>query len=215
MKNFVQIISQISDILSNGLPGEEAQFRMAPLKRERMQDYLNRLPDARKGAVCMNLFWHEDALHTILMARPDNMHSHAGQVSFPGGKVEDNDPSWFHTAIREFEEETGINSTELQLLGELSPLYIRASNFLVKPYLTYSGSILHPNPNPQEVKELIYFKLDDLLNDNIKSINQVKLFTGMLSKVPSYQIKGYTVWGATAMILSEFEDLYRRLPEIR
>ena len=130
------------------LPGQEAHYLMAPLKRASYEEYKTQMQNAKQSAVCICIFEKDQELCTILIERPEYKGAHSGQISFPGGKPDVSDIDLKATALREFEEETGFASSNLNLIGQLTTLYIPASNFLVAPYLTFSNN--YPNFNPSK-----------------------------------------------------------------
>ena len=102
--NSPQFILNLKHRLTQPLPGITAQMRMAPAIRGSKYD----LPDdVRVGGVLILLYPHENELHTVFMKRTEDGGTHSGQISFPGGKVEDTDRDLIHTALREAEEEVG------------------------------------------------------------------------------------------------------------
>ena len=136
----------------------------------------------------------------------DNINS--AQISFPGGKLDQNDANLQETALRETHEEVGIHPEEINIIRELTDVYIPPSNFLATPFLGYSNS----KPNfilNHEVAQTIEVLVTDLLNE--KNITSVVLDTSYMKKVevPCFKIQDYIIWGATAMMLSEIKELLR------
>jgi len=111
--------------------------------------------------------------------------------------------------MRESHEEVGIIPGKVRILGKLSDLYIPPSKFLVSPFLGYSTERPEFKRNPSEVDEVIEIKLSDLFRD--QSVHVVKITTGLgvQIKTPAYVVDGTVIWGATAMILSEFREVIR------
>ncbi len=191
------------------LPGSEAHARMAHAVR-RADPHPDPLT-TRNAAVLLTLFeknpndWH------IIFIRRGSSHKrdkHAGQISFPGGKAEVTDPDLMYTALREAEEEISIDLTGIDVLGSLSPLYITVSKFLVHPYLAYSWKQPILSPQISEVEEILEIPLSLFLQENAKQETKIRLSEGIvLNHVPSFQVDGHTIWGATAMILNEFLDI--------
>ena len=143
-------------------------------------------------------------MYLSLIKRSEYQGVHSGQISFPGGKSELSDASLEETALRECREELGISLEAVPKLIPLTPLYIPPSNFLVSPFITYNPQDPDFFPDAREVAshiELPLFKLMEL------EIEQRKLAEGPLqgSPVPCYFYQGHIIWGATAMILTEFK----------
>ncbi len=137
---------------------------------------------------------------------------HSGQISFPGGRKEDYDMDLKVTALREFYEEMGVKLTSQDVIGEMSELYIPPSNFYVKPYLAYSDASLEFVPEEKEVSALLPIPLNQLLDPSAKTIEKVLISkSNIYINAPLYKINGKTIWGATAMMISELEFLLKRI----
>ncbi len=187
------------------LPGEEAQYRMAPALRRQAIPPNWSGQGARKSAVLILLYPQAGALHTVLMKRVVYRGVHSGQISFPGGKQEPFDPDLRFTALRETEEEIGVESGQVDLLGSLSPLYVPASHSHIQPYVGYMDKNPVFRPDPREVAGLLTISLAVLFDDAIKSETEISLSNGLQLKAPYYAVDDQIVWGATAMIISELE----------
>jgi 8-oxo-dGTP pyrophosphatase MutT (NUDIX family) len=120
----------------------------------------------------------------------------------PGGKFIPNDLELKHTALRESQEEIGINPSQIQLIQGLSPLYIQVSNFLVKTFIGFSPTSLSFIPEPREVDKILEVPLSEILNQF--SENKKKLEQNIL---PEFNFNEFKIWGATALILHEFVEL--------
>jgi len=188
-----------------------AQMKMTPSGREN-----HRRPEkpgsARLGGVLVLLFPIDGELQLVLTRRRDDLNSHAGQMSFPGGRHEPHE-TLLMTALRETEEEIGVPASTLEVIGELTPLYIPPSDFEVHPFVAWhnNGSRPHFSPNPGEVAEIVEVPLRHLL-DPTSRLEQPWDFRGHSINVPYYAVGDHKVWGATAMMLSE---LVERLNTVR
>ncbi|MGZ3901455.1 MAG: NUDIX hydrolase, partial [Bacteroidia bacterium] len=135
---------------------------------------------------------------------------HSGQVSFPGGKFEEKDKDLVQTALRECEEEIGIKN--VKALGTLSKLYIPVSNFLVQPVVGYCDEVnVFMTPHVREVKHILKLRFDSLLDESIVKEGSISIYNGGKIKAPYFEIEGLKVWGATAMVLSEFKVLLKTI----
>lgn len=157
------------------------------------------------GVLCL-LYPFNHATHLVLIKRiaAANNDRHSGQVSFPGGKFDATDETLTHTALRETFEEIGVAKHDVQVLGALTPLYIPVSNFLVHPFVAHTT--YRPNfiPQPTEVDYIIELPLHDFFNKDNKKIKNLHLGNGFtINDVPYFSLNGETIWGATAMIISE------------
>ena len=201
-------IERLRSRLVADLPGEEAQFRMASAARPRMGEASFASVQQRQSAVLLYLFPQQGDWRTVLMKRTDCGGAHSGQVSIPGGQLEPGE-NHMQAALREFEEETGISVSSSQLLGKLSELFIPPSNFLVRPFIAYATERPRFEPDPGEVEELIELSISDLMSDLTVKRGTVRLSGGAWAETPYFEVEGHMVWGATAMILSEFKEVLR------
>ena len=209
----MQLLTQkLKKRLTQPLPGLPAQLEMAPPARGSGE--LKVPDDVRHSAVLAFLYPHQDAPHIALMKRADDGHVHSGQISFPGGKVEDTDRDYSHTALREAEEELGIPQAEVELLGRLTDMYIPVSNFLVVPYL----GVMPHRPDfvidPKEVAQVVEVDLDMFWQEEVKAIRKIEQRTRWghyETQSPSFKIREHIIWGATAMMLNELLLLVKGL----
>ena len=146
------------------------------------------------------------------MQRPDSPYAHSKQISFPGGGLEEEDENLEACAKRETEEEFGIPRENIQVLGKLSELYIPVSRYLVQPFVGYLEEAPSYTPDPNEVDEILEIPLEDLLNPALRKFTTIRTSSNLVLKdIPYYDVVGKTVWGATAMMLSEFVYLLENL----
>ena len=195
---------------SSDLPGVHAHKIMSPINR--LIDPLSddeRL-NYRKSAVGILCFPYNNTIQFVLLQRPEYEGNHSAQISFPGGKREENDESLEHTARRETYEEIGVELTANNLLGQLSEIYIPISNFTIEPFVYFLESEPSILPDEREVASVHIISIDDLLNDeNVKTMD-MKLITGIKMKnVPYFLLNDKIVWGATAIMLSELKEMLR------
>ena len=211
MLAFSEFIEKLKQQLIQPLPGEAAQYKMASAHRKLpLRDYLAAAKNPMDSAVLVLLYPVNAKIYTVLMLRPQEQGVHSGQVSFPGGKYEETDGTFMNTALREVGEEMGIITEQVNIIGELSPLYIPPSNFLVHPFVGYMTEKPVIQPSKDEVKQVIEANFELLLDDTLKDRKIIEV-RGYKIDTPFYNIYGNVVWGATAMILSELEDLLRRI----
>ncbi|MFN8372377.1 MAG: CoA pyrophosphatase [Anaerolineae bacterium] len=182
-----------------------AQLHMAPGTRGFFPK-----PDAppREAGVLVLLYPGDSGLCVLLTRRTKNIRDHSGQISFPGGKRDPHDESFTATALREACEELGICDEPMTILGELTTIYIPPSNFEVHPTVAAMNSVPHITANPREVEEVFALPLRDLLDHSIKR-TETRDFNGYKVEIPYYAVNGQQVWGATAIMLSEFEHRLR------
>ncbi len=198
---------KIRQRLQAELPGEKAQLRMASTLRSVLS--LRSHPDkgTRIGAVLILFYPKEGLIHVPLIRRPVYKGVHSGQVAFPGGRVEEGDKNLIETALRESQEEVGINPDEIDVLGSLTPLYVPASNFMVHPVI---GVTRHPPDfrlDAYEVDALLEVPLDELQDITRMGTKEIVIREGVTIQAPFYDLQGHTVWGATAMMISELLEV--------
>lgn len=199
---------RIERALLGPLPGLQAQRRMAPNEGDLACAPEDHQP--KKAAVLVILYpgRQMDQYYLVLTRRTETLLDHKGQISFPGGGSEPEDPSLEYTALREACEEVGICSDDVRILGRLTPVYVPPSDFCVHPYVAY---VSHPPAflaQPDEVAELLQVPLDHLMDDGNMCIERWTL-GGKETDVPYFDVFGHKVWGATAVILSELVEVLR------
>ncbi len=178
-----------------------AQRRMSPVLRS-PQAFATTAPP-REAAVLLMLYERAEELHFVLMRRTEYPGVHSGQISFPGGKREQGE-SAAQTALRETYEELGISLEDVEVLGNLTELYIPPSNYLVQPIVGRCAAQPCWQPKEDEVAEVIEVPLRLLFDDSLKGAEETVRY-GHPFRIVYYNLFGHKVWGATASILSELE----------
>jgi 8-oxo-dGTP pyrophosphatase MutT (NUDIX family) len=203
--NLFQLVAYLGSRLNEPLPGKKAHFEMIPSARLREFDPIPET--ARKSSVMLLLFEKHETIHTLLTLRHVYKGVHSAQVSFPGGSYSEEDRSPEETALRETEEETGIEREKINIIGSLTNLYIPPSNFIVTPFVGFITDSFELTPDPLEVDKIFQVELSEIIgNKNIKTKN-IRIQSGLEFETPYYDVCGQTVWGATAMMLREFSDV--------
>jgi 8-oxo-dGTP pyrophosphatase MutT (NUDIX family) len=196
--------------LSGPLPGHDAFLELSGYKRPDLEAARRADPPPRMSAVLALMYEKQSVAHALLMLRPEYAGVHSGQVSFPGGRQEEDDADLVATALREFSEETGAASAGIEVLGALTPVYIPPSRSLVTPYIGIAQQAGPFAPDPREVAELIEAPLALLLRDDIlKRREQHIAILGRSVEIPYFDVQGRVVWGATAMMLAEMREMLR------
>lgn len=194
---------KIQYILENQLPGELRQLKMSPSKRHASNNQIDR-SCARNSSVMILLYQNDGEWHFPLIKRALYNGVHSGQVSLPGGKWESFDKNAWVTALRETNEEVGVNSDSIEYLGALTPLYIPHSNFMVYPFVGITDNTPEFKGDAFEVAEIIEASVNSLTSQDKNP--QTFSFESQNYQIiaPYYEFNGHQVWGATAMMLSEF-----------
>jgi 8-oxo-dGTP pyrophosphatase MutT (NUDIX family) len=168
-------------------------------------------PGSRAAAVLMPLFEEGGEARIILTKRPDTMPSHQGEIAFPGGTHQpDVDESLRHAALREAEEEIGLDPARVEVVAELDSLPTFASRFTIAPFVGLLDGRPELRPDPFEVVSVFDVALSDLLDPDAHREERWDLVVpeGVAPQldraVHFYLLPGETVWGATARILTAF-----------
>ncbi len=198
--SFHSFTEDLSKRLQKPLPGEAAHQKMASAARYRLSTKPNER--TRRSAVLICFYPYQDSIYLPLILRPQYDGVHAGQMAFPGGRMERIDENLTRTALREAQEEVGIRVSDVKVLGLLTELFIPPSNFYVQPVVGVLPYRPDFYPDPREVEAIVEVKLDTLLDETIVGNSQIDV-RGMMIEAPYYQIQSYRVWGATAMMISE------------
>lgn len=165
-------------------------------------------PPPRESAVMMLLYPVNQVWMTVFMKRPEGGGVHSGQLSFPGGKLENNE-SHLDAALRETMEETGFRPEAHQVIGALNEIYIPPSHFVVAPFVACLDQKPIFTPNPSEVVELIEFPIENFLRPDI--ILEKEIFIPTMNRhiqARYFDVNGHTLWGATAMMVQEFREVF-------
>lgn len=162
---------------------------------------------AREAAVTILLYPHAGEWHLPLTVRPGTLPAHAGQISLPGGALNVGE-STSQAAFRELEEELGVPAREVSLLGQLSPIYVFVSEYLVTPWLASVEARPRFRPSAEEVSELLEVPLARLLDPAHRGRHTHRQ-RGVELSVPHFLWGRHHIWGATAMILNELVELIR------
>lgn len=199
------IISQLRATLTQPLPGLEAQLRMAPQPRAGW-DPLRFPDDARAGAALLLVYPHDHTIHIALTVRGSGLRNHTGQVSFPGGRVDDGE-TFEQAAVRETYEEIGVDPRTIEILGRLTPLHIPVSRYILHPIVGCTSVRPAFQRAEWEVARIIEVPVS-LLRDakTVKREIRTRVVNGQSVdvEVPFYDVDGEKIWGATAMVLAEF-----------
>ena len=183
------------------LPGLDVHMHLAPLGR--IDAHYRSVPeDARRAAVLILLYKNGPDIYIPLIRRTQNdADHHAGQIALPGGAHEGEEAYPIETALREAQEEIDIHPQQVEVLGILSPLFIPVSNFAVTPVVACTPELPQLRPQPSEVEEILNIPLSDLLKEPEEGI-----FNSSRGELvaPFYRSEHGRIWGATAMLPSEF-----------
>lgn len=205
-------INQVAERLKKTLPGQAAQYKMAHLARRTAMP----TPDNARQAAVLALFYpKENDWHLVFIERDSSNPNdrHGGQISFPGGKYETGDGTLANTALRETQEEIGVDPNKIELLGALTELYIPVSNFQASPFVGFTSETPIFLPQAGEVHAILEVPFYVLQQPEVVQTIDLQLAQNLILRgVPYFNLFGKVVWGATAMMLSELLELIQ--PEI-
>jgi 8-oxo-dGTP pyrophosphatase MutT (NUDIX family) len=154
---------------------------------------------ATAAAVLIPVVAHPERLSVLFTRRTTHLKSHAGQVSFPGGRAEPGDASAEFTALREAKEEIGLADERVEILGRL-PDYRTRTGFRVTPVVGAIRPPLELKPDPHEVEAVFEVPLDFLLDERNRE-RRTREFQGLQVGFYVYEYQGHVIWGATAGML--------------
>lgn len=165
----------------------------------------------RMAAVLCPVVEREDGLWVWMVRRGDHLRRHAGQIAFPGGKVEDEDSSPLAGALREAQEEIGIDPARVEVVGALAP-YLTITGFLIIPFVGFVEAGFRPEPDGDEIAEAFQAPLDFLL-DPEKILRQKREYAGRQRFYYAIPYNDRNIWGATAGMLKSLSERVQALRE--
>lgn len=201
-----QSISKIQNI---ELPGVASHKLMVPEGRNLS---IENVKEKARNAGVMVMFYPNSfgEAYLVLTLRKTYKGVHSNQISLPGGKAENTDVDIKATAVRETHEEVGVVPSSLHVVKQLSQVYIPPSNFLVNPFLGYVDEQPVFIKQETEVARIIEVPVSDLLDESLVFETPMKTSYAERILVPAFKLRGYTVWGATAMVLSEAKTILKQ-----
>lgn len=207
-----KLIGLLTDRLKGPLPGPEAQFRMAPRSDEGIPDRGVPPELARRSGVMVLLFGGETGPGLVLTLRSGSLNHHGNQLSLPGGRAEHGE-DMVDAALRETQEEVGIDPHTIRIIGQLTPLHVPVSGNIIYPvvgWLDHQPALI---PDHREVAEAFTLPLERLFESSCLKHTRRELH-GTEYNIPYWDVHRIPLWGATAMILSELcglvDDIFDR-----
>ena len=207
---FSYLECKINQLIEFPLPGINLHRELSPIKRPLFTKYT--IPKTAKKAGVLILIYpdiHKKAT-LLLTKRAQYNGTHSKQISFPGGKKNEEDVNLKNTALRETFEEVGITTNDINIVKQLSTIYIPPSNFKVDSFIgiaTYTP-IFTKN---YEVQELIHLPISELLDNNNLTTFKTSTSYAKNVNVPCFMFQKHCVWGATGMILNELKEVLKNL----
>ncbi|MCS7085873.1 MAG: CoA pyrophosphatase [Bacteroidia bacterium] len=215
-EEFAELAHFLRERLERPLPGPKAHLAMAPYPkllvgegRREVEIKEWKAPEgARRGAVLCLLGPDANGKPSVLLTRrSDKLKHHRGQISFPGGGVDAGETP-LQAALREAREEVGLSDESFVVLGALSNLYIPPSGNFVTPFLATASTVLDPVPDPEEVEEVFWVKIELLARP--ETLKRSELIRPNYGLVPYFDVHPHVpLWGATAMMLNELLEVWK------
>jgi 8-oxo-dGTP pyrophosphatase MutT (NUDIX family) len=159
----------------------------------------------KPAAVLVPLVTRDDGMTVLLTRRTDHLNHHAGQISFPGGRVDDSDRDVRHTALRETEEEIGLDSTNIEVVGRLAD-FVVGTGYLVSPIIGLIQPPFALKPHAGEVAEVFEAPLDYVLDPN-NFERHSREYEGIERFFFAITWNGHYIWGATAGMLRNLSSI--------
>jgi 8-oxo-dGTP pyrophosphatase MutT (NUDIX family) len=208
--DFTGLCLKMKERLTAPLPGHEAHdvFRATPVGDVR--PLFDHKHPPRPGGVIILLYEDEGLFKFPLIKRPEYAGTHGGQISLPGGKAEPGEDA-VETALRECEEEIGVQRDQIEVLGKLSDFLVIPSNYQVTPVI---ASVMHKpsfKPDPFEVSRILEARVGDFASEYAIKQTEILVAGKYRMLAPHFKIENEIVWGATAMMLNEFRVVLREL----
>ena len=207
MIDFTSFCEHLKIKLDQPLPGAKAHELLMPEERKAMLKQMPDMDKARRAAVLMLVYPEKGQPHLVFIERSKYEGVHSGQIAFPGGQHELHDKDFHITALRETEEEIGITQDNIEIIGDLSEIYIPPSNYLVLPVLAKLDHKPEFIPDKTEVENVITFPVEAFLKEDAMQTESIHIDGKLSVNVPCYNVEGYIIWGATSMMLSELLNL--------
>jgi len=206
--HFHHYIQRLKNELQKSLPGKTAQLKMAPSQRIEK----NSSSSSQNAGVLVLLYPNNSEIFTTLIKRPVYQGVHSGQISLPGGKYEDDkDINIIETAFRETHEEIGVPKNSISFIGKLTPLYIPVSNIHVQPVIGCLGREPQFTADSREVDQIYRINIQELLTPECIVEDEIIMSDNRKVTAPYYKFNHLQIWGATAMILSEYFEIHHKI----
>lgn len=206
------LIKLLEERLSSGnLPGWSAQKKMSPIRHS----IHPKTPDSaiEASVFCLLRPLENESFNLVYIKRSSKYpgDKHKGQISFPGGKKEKEDIDRLACGLRETEEEVGIDQSQIKVLGSLSPFYIFVSGFIAFPFVGLIPKSSQFVPDPDEVDYIIEIDIETLFSDENRKTREYQFRETLIKESPYYGLHDDILWGATAIMTSELDQIWQEI----
>jgi len=210
--NFDELTRFLEKRVTQDMPGESSYKKMKPKMANGAPIQMKHVDQPRKGGVLILLYEDQGVVRFPLIQRPNYEGIHSGQMALPGGKFEEDDKDQWQTALRESQEEIGVISEKVEIIGSLSEFFVAASNYMVLPVIGKIDHIPDFVPEPREVADIVTPPVHQLIDPSTVKEKEITVRNDFKMICPYFDLEGRTVWGATAMMLSELVDVLNDFP---
>jgi 8-oxo-dGTP pyrophosphatase MutT (NUDIX family) len=207
---YASLIERLSERLKLELPSALAHDPLRAVPVGQFKPKFKSNGPTRPGSVLILLYEDEGDIKFPLIKRPEYQGAHGGQISLPGGKAEAGENS-IETALREAQEEIGVDSHGVSILGRLSEFHVIPSNFLITPVVASIDHRPEWIPDPYEVAGILTGRISELVREDAVRTTEILAAGQYRMNAPHFNIDNQIVWGATAMMLNEFRMVLREI----
>ena len=197
------LLQKLGERLQQQLPGTSAHEVMRAIPVGSLRPKFEHAASPKPGSVLILIYPDEQDIRFPLIKRPDYSGLHSGQVSLPGGKAEHGENA-AETALREAQEEIGVDISKIQVVGKLSEFFVIPSNFMITPVVALAHEKPVMIPDTREVAKILTASVFDLLDEQAIKSKEIIAAGRYALQAPHFEVEGEVVWGATAMMLNEF-----------
>jgi 8-oxo-dGTP pyrophosphatase MutT (NUDIX family) len=205
-----RLIEKLKRRLTEDLPGAAAHEALRATPAGSVIPTFEHKQPPRPGSVLILLYPETKSIYFPLIKRPDYLGAHSGQISLPGGKAEAGE-TVYETALREAQEEIGVDPSSVQLIGKLSDFFVIPSNFIVTPVIGVADAKPTLTPDAYEVVKILHGSIDHIVRDDAIKAKEILAAGRYRLMAPHFEIEGEVVWGATAMMLNELRWVLREV----
>ena len=210
MTNFDELVQLLEKRLKLPLPGPAAHEKMRATSVGKVFPRFEHKTPPKPGSVLILMYPDKDKILFPLIKRPDYSGLHSGQVSFPGGKAEAGEEA-VEVALREGNEEIGIDTSQIKVIGRLSNFFVIPSNFMVTPIIAFTEKRPTLIPDPIEVAKILHGDINSILPESSLLEKEITAASVYQMRAPHFLIENEIVWGATAMMLNEFRTIIKEV----
>ena len=164
------------------------------------------------SAVLVPIYYKEGQYYLLFIKRTEKVKEHKGQISFPGGAYEVEDNTLLDTALRESAEEIGLMPGDVEILGALDDTVTMTSSYIISPFVGFTPYPYQFKGDNEEVEEIFEVPIQALLDEDCVG-QKTEIIDGEAITAYTYHYQGRVIWGATARILNQFLDIFRRIGE--